>query len=57
MDYLQYLISGMKKKKTAWRFKPYYRWITFNTTKEVILGKGFGVLNLIIDGLPSIQKL
>ena len=36
-------------------FKPYYKWITFNTKK--ILGSNrfiLGVLNLIINGLPSI---
>ena len=37
-------------------FKPYYKWITFNT----IWNDGsrlqiIGVLNLIINGLPSIQ--
>ena len=39
------------------RFKPYYKWITFNTEYE--LGYGFDtmhVLNLIINGLPSIHK-
>ena len=37
-------------------FKPYYKWITFNTSgfkHQVIKGAG-GVLNLIINGLPSI---
>ena len=40
-------------------FKPYYKWITFNTHLRVSL---FGilpfalVLNLIINGLPSIQR-
>ena len=38
-----------------WRFKPYYNWNTFNTFvgsmgRKVI----FGVLNLIITGIPSI---
>ena len=38
-------------------FKPYYKWITFNTiyVSNTYLDK-FGVLNLIINGLPSIQK-
>ena len=43
-------------KGYAFSFKPYYKWITFNT----IIGVQdknkikFGVLNLIINGLPSI---
>ena len=39
-------------------FKPYYKWITFNTIKRsdlnVIIKR---VLNLIINGLPSIQNM
>ena len=39
-------------------FKPYYKWITFNTevktTKQE--AQNIQVLNLIINGLPSIQK-
>ena len=39
-------------------FKPYYRWITFNTKNSMYINfyHDFEVLNLIIDGLPSIQK-
>ena len=36
-------------------FKPYYKWITFNTQRRKELGLEFPiVLNLIINGLPSI---
>ena len=40
-------------------FKPYYKWITFNTVKEDIenLWHIDRVLNLIINGLPSILGL
>ena len=36
-------------------FKPYYRWITFNTVFFGLNRVEAEVLNLIIDGLPSIQ--
>ena len=36
-------------------FKPYYKWITFNTQDlEMIQMVKYCVLNLIINGLPSI---
>ena len=36
-------------------FKPYYKWITFNTSIKIGLNKElYEVLNLIINGLPSI---
>ena len=40
-------------------FKPYYKWITFNTIheKEEVAEVLVDVLNLIINGLPSIQLL
>ena len=40
-------------------FKPYYRWITFNTLYEYKIAgiRTVGVLNLIIDGLPSILNM
>ena len=38
-------------------FKPYYKWITFNTITGRIGMESFGVLNLIINGLPSIQYM
>ena len=39
-------------------FKPCYKWITFNTTELTTCEKGFAakVLNLVINGLPSILK-
>ena len=56
MDYLQY--NNIKENKTFTDngFKPCYKWITFNTeiwsrVKSTIVS----VLNLVINGLPSIQ--
>ena len=40
-------------------FKPCYKWITFNTIsiiEEVTYYKSKSVLNLVINGLPSILK-
>ena len=38
-------------------FKPYYKWNTFNTTWEESEPHNTGkVLNLIINGIPSIHK-
>ena len=44
------------KKDGLMGFKPYYKWITFNTqggSKPYYSGNT-AVLNLIINGLPSI---
>ena len=55
MDYLQYMKKRIFDYNELQSFKPYYKWITFNTEnlqnwpKYIIL-----VLNLIINGLPSI---
>ena len=38
------------------RFKPYYKWITFNTHPFELHLLSLKVLNLIINGLPSILK-
>ena len=39
-------------------FKPCYKWITFNTQKHsLIFGYKGQVLNLVINGLPSIRKI
>ena len=39
-------------------FKPYYKWITFNTLPSVSVRNNIvPVLNLIINGLPSIRKM
>ena len=35
-------------------FKPYYKWNTFNTIIEFVNGARKVVLNLIINGIPSI---
>ena len=58
MDYLQY--PRLPLDRFLWlslSFKPYYKWITFNT-KTYLSGKLLTysalVLNLIINGLPSI---
>ena len=56
MDYLQYVYRWIKRYNRSTSFKPYYKWITFNTKKLVAKGldvEGL-VLNLIINGLPSI---
>ena len=58
MDYLQYfsffLLSALNRFLS---FKPCYKWITFNTiiTSSIFLNL-ISVLNLVINGLPSIQK-
>ena len=59
MDYLQYskhcIFNTLLKHSRG--FKPYYKWITFNTAKKD--GNKFDklkVLNLIINGLPSIPE-
>ena len=43
--------------KLSYCFKPYYKWITFNTLAALINVAIWShtVLNLIINGLPSIQ--
>ena len=56
MDYLQYFPFGRFPSSSYSSFKPYYKWITFNTDSETqVVTVGLGVLNLIINGLPSIQ--
>ena len=45
----------VKSMKINFSFKPYYKWITFNTSKTSnVFYIRFIVLNLIINGLPSI---
>ena len=47
--------KGIHGKQSRRCFKPYYKWITFNTL--ALKNGGFSlspVLNLIINGLPSI---
>ena len=56
MDYLQYTVIGALKADSMDGFKPYYKWITFNTNKLWDMGcSDSKVLNLIINGLPSIH--
>ena len=58
MDYLQYSEVRYDWNMLSNSFKPYYKWITFNT-HACLLIDFFGlalVLNLIINGLPSILK-
>ena len=43
MDYLQYNVLRSLVVKRSWGFKPYYKWITFNTVgynlfKDILLG-------------------
>ena len=57
------LPSILKRENDAYNifsssFKPYYKWITFNTINMANAMDAFAaaVLNLIINGLPSIQR-
>ena len=56
MDYLQYLtefvVMAVNKARS---FKPCYKWITFNTPEESLRIAQYVVLNLVINGLPSIR--
>ena len=57
MDYLQYTKDdGSVEKKNIFSFKPYYKWITFNTMTCMVPTLPERVLNLIINGLPSIRR-
>ena len=58
MDYLQYYITRKYIILYVVCFKPYYKWITFNilTTNSAANTVADAVLNLIINGLPSISK-
>ena len=59
MDYLQYSFAYFCFifSNSGWSFKPYYKWITFNTIDHgALFDDEFKVLNLIINGLPSILK-
>ena len=59
MDYLQYSAEEMESIVKERSFKPYYKWITFNTMQSYKLISWIirTVLNLIINGLPSILDL
>ena len=59
MDYLQYPYRNLRRYIVIYlcSFKPYYKWITFNTMTTIyygIISLATMVLNLIINGLPSI---
>ena len=57
MDYLQYYNGNTMEMVKTKSFKPYYKWITFNTMPRFDDKTGaVKVLNLIINGLPSIQE-
>ena len=45
-----------RNSREVFGFKPYYKWITFNTSERVVNKHVQEVLNLIINGLPSIRK-
>ena len=48
-------VSGGSIFYARYSFKPYYKWNTFNTlSKFWDFSKTTGVLNLIINGIPSI---
>ena len=36
MEYLQYPVRTLIPNSSEIRFKPYYKWNTFNTEKEVL---------------------
>ena len=55
MDYLQYQSPSELSREATFRFKPYYKWITFNIgISQLVYFDYDKVLNLIINGLPSI---
>ena len=58
MDYLQYIRHYDGIVAASYGFKPYYKWITFNTgINDERSYTQDRVLNLIINGLPSIHNL
>ena len=54
MEYLQYWLQHPQTTLLI-SFKPCYKWNTFNTEDRELLVKRLKVLNLIINGIPSIQ--
>ena len=58
MEYLQYLCLGIDFFKDYQGFKPCYKWNTFNTLLDLRgrISEHLKVLNLVINGIPSIQK-
>ena len=55
MEYLQYWLQHPQTTLLI-SFKPCYKWNTFNTEDRELLVKRLKVLNLIINGIPSILK-
>ena len=55
MEYLQYFNVVGNTKRVYASFKPYYKWNTFNTSFVNRESIQLFVLNLIINGIPSIQ--
>ena len=57
MEYLQYQnLKVFRKLVKETSFKPCYKWNTFNTYRIERRTKSFyNVLNLVINGIPSIQ--
>ena len=56
---IQNLRGNLYDNKRFSSFKPYYKWITFNTitvSSSLLKSQIDDVLNLIINGLPSIQN-
>ena len=58
MEYLQYLIEKYSKDPNVSCFKPCYKWNTFNTLViQTVNCLWLYVLNLVISGIPSIQRI
>ena len=57
MEYLQYYIRQWAARSFGCGFKPYYKWNTFNTAVKQDNRIAVDVLNLIINGIPSIPFL
>ena len=56
MEYLQYRCGYHYGYPRGLCFKPYYKWNTFNTMRKERIEKVMKVLNLIINGIPSIHR-
>ena len=56
MEYLQYAMDKNLSVPGHLSFKPYYKWNTFNTPNTLNMQQQLSVLNLIINGIPSILE-
>ena len=54
MEYLQYFGYNEALARCMYSFKPCYKWNTFNTIVSIISQWRDKVLNLVINGIPSI---